>query len=71
MPSGVRTDSRRKPLSSSNLYLIDFDVKMEVEMDKVGDLLVPKFLRYKGNFKVIFKKRERGEFTATLFDFKK
>lgn len=49
----------------------DFDVKMEVEMTKFGDLLVPKFLRYKGNFKVIFKNRERGEFTATLFDFKK
>ncbi|WP_153799630.1 hypothetical protein [Foetidibacter luteolus] len=49
----------------------DFDVKMEVEMDKAGDLLVPKFLRYKGNFKVIFKGRERGEFTATLFDYKK
>ncbi|MGN6615589.1 MAG: hypothetical protein ACTHJ5_00310 [Ilyomonas sp.] len=49
----------------------DFDVKMEVEMTKFDDLLVPKFLRYKGNFKVIFKKRERGEFTATLFDYKK
>jgi hypothetical protein len=49
----------------------DFDVQMQVEMAKFDELLVPKFLRYKGNFKVIFKKRERGEFTATLFDFKK
>lgn len=29
MPGGVETDSRRKPFSSSNLYLIDFDVKMD------------------------------------------
>jgi hypothetical protein len=49
----------------------DFAVNMEVEMTKIEDLLVPKILRYKGNFAVIFKKRERGEFTATLFDFKK
>lgn len=49
----------------------DFDVQINVEMTKFEDMLVPKFLRYKGNFKVIFKKRERGEFTATLFDYKK
>ncbi len=49
----------------------DFDVNMEVEMGKTGGLLVPITMRYKGNFSVVFKKRERGEFTATLFDFKK
>lgn len=49
----------------------DFDVNMEVEMTRVGDLLVPKILRYKGNWDVIFKKRERAVFTATLFDFRK
>lgn len=47
----------------------DFDVHMEVEMTKVGELLVPKLLRYIGNWDVAFKKRERGVFTATLFDF--
>jgi len=47
----------------------DFDVNMQVEMTRIGDLLVPKTLRYKGDFAAIFKKRERGEFTATLFDF--
>lgn len=51
--------------------IYDFDVSMEVEMTHVDDLLVPQTLRYKGNFAVVFKKRERGEFTATLFDFKK
>jgi len=49
----------------------DFDVQMQVEMTKVGDLLVPALLRYTGNWKAIFKKRERGIFTATLFDFVK
>ncbi|MGN6194414.1 MAG: hypothetical protein ACTHOB_05715 [Ginsengibacter sp.] len=47
----------------------DFDVDMHVEMSKVGNLLVPSVLRYNGNWKAIFKKRERGIFTATLFDF--
>lgn len=49
----------------------DFDVSMEVEMTRIGDLLVPKVLRYKGNWDVVFKKRERAIFTATLFDFRK
>ena len=46
-----------------------FDVHMEVEMTKFKDLLVPKVLRYNGTWDVVFKKRERGAFTATLFDF--
>ncbi|MDQ6904563.1 MAG: hypothetical protein M3139_16345 [Bacteroidota bacterium] len=51
--------------------VFDFDVRMEVEMTKVGNLLVPAVLRYNGNWKAIFKKREHGVFTATLFDFVK
>ena len=47
----------------------DFDVHMEVEMTKFGNYLVPKMLRYIGNWDVVLKKRERGIFTATLFDF--
>lgn len=49
----------------------DFDVNMQVQMTKVGNLLVPSLLKYNGNWKAIFKKRERGVFTATLFDFVK
>lgn len=49
----------------------DFNVQMQVEMTKVGKLLVPSLIRYVGNWKAIFKKRERGIFTATLFDFNK
>jgi hypothetical protein len=47
----------------------DFDVHMEVQMTKFGNYLVPRLLRYIGNWDVILKKRERGFFTATLFDF--
>jgi len=53
---------------SAGVY--DFNVHMEVQMTKFGEYLVPKILRYKGNWDVMFKKRERGTFTATLFDFR-
>ncbi|MFZ9387215.1 MAG: hypothetical protein ACO25B_04985 [Chitinophagaceae bacterium] len=48
----------------------DFDVHMEVQMTHYGNYLVPRLLRYIGNWDVIMKKRERGLFTATLFDFR-
>jgi hypothetical protein len=52
---------------SAGVY--DFKVRMEVEMIHHGPYLVPALLRYNGNWDVAFKKRERGVFTATLFDF--
>lgn len=61
----------RKYSLSYDAGVYDFNVEMETEMTKVGDLLVPSVLRYNGNWKAIFKKRERGIFTATLFDFQK
>ena len=48
----------------------DFKVQMEVVLSKFGEYLVPTLIRYNGNWKAIFKSRERGIFTATLFDFK-
>ena len=48
----------------------DFKVQMEVQMTHANGLLVPALIRYNGNWKAIFKKREKGIFTATLFDFK-
>jgi hypothetical protein len=48
----------------------DFNVQMEVVMTRAGEYLVPNLIRYTGNWKAIFKPRERGVFTATLFDFK-
>jgi hypothetical protein len=55
---------------SYNAGVYDFDVHMEVQLTKFNNILVPKLLRYKGDWKVFTKKRERGAFTATLFDFK-
>jgi hypothetical protein len=49
----------------------DFNVAMEVEMTYFNGQLVPRTLRYKGNWDVLLKKREIGLFTATLFDFNK
>ncbi|MGV3657886.1 MAG: hypothetical protein ACO1NX_08020 [Chitinophagaceae bacterium] len=54
---------------SAGVY--DFDVQMEVEMTHFNGLLVPQVLRYKGNWDVAVKKRERGIFTATLSGFNK
>ena len=54
---------------SYNAGVYDFDVHMEVQMTKIGNYLVPRILRYIGDWDVVFKKRERGFFTATLFDF--
>ncbi|WP_242674886.1 hypothetical protein [Niastella populi] len=56
---------------SYNAGVYDFDVSMEVELTKLGNYLVPKVLRYNGNWDVVMKKRERCVFTATLFDFSK
>ncbi len=53
---------------SATVY--DFEVRMEVEITKVGKLLVPNLIRYYGSWKALFKDRERGVFTATLNDFK-
>jgi hypothetical protein len=48
----------------------DFNVHMEVQMTHFENYLVPKTLSYNGTWDVVFKKRERGVFTATLFDFR-
>lgn len=55
---------------SYSAAIYDFKVQMEVVMTKYGDYLVPSLIKYNGNWKAIFKPRERGVFTATLFDFK-
>lgn len=47
----------------------DFKVRMEVELGYIGNLLVPQVIKYNGNWKAIFKPRERGVFTAVLSDF--
>jgi hypothetical protein len=56
---------------SYNAGVYDFKVQVEAELKRFGDYLVPTVLRYDGDWDVMFKKRERGIFTATLFDFQK
>ncbi|MFM2359955.1 MAG: hypothetical protein RLY16_1948 [Bacteroidota bacterium] len=53
---------------SAGVY--DFDVTMEVQLTHAAGLLVPSLIRYTGNWKALFKRRENGVFTATLYDFK-
>ena len=55
---------------SYDAAVYDFNVTMEVVMSRFGEFLVPSLIRYNGNWKAVFKPRERGVFTATLFDFK-
>ncbi len=52
-----------------NAAVYDFKVQMEIVMTKFGAYRVPSLIRYIGNWKAIFKPRERGIFTATLFDY--
>ena len=59
----------RKYSLSYDAGVYDFKVQMEVQMTKFGELTVPSLIRYIGNWKAITKKRERGVFTATLYDF--
>lgn len=47
----------------------DFDVTMNVKMTRVGNLLVPSFISYNGNWKIMTRKREKGIFIANLSDF--
>ena len=80
--SGVVIDNMTTWFNSSTMEIVarnydlsydagvyDFDVHMEVQMMQFGDLIVPSTLRYFGTWDVALKKRERGAFTATLFDF--
>jgi hypothetical protein len=62
---------KRKYDLSYDAGVYDFDVQIEAEVKKFGEYLVPTTMRYTGEWNVMFKKRERAIFTATLFDFKK
>jgi hypothetical protein len=69
-PKTLEIIARNYDLSySAGVY--DFDVNMEVQMTHFGSYLVPQLIRYNGNWDVAFKKREKGVFTATLFDFRR
>lgn len=62
---------KREYSLSYNTGVYSFNVRMEAELTMFRGLLVPHVLRYNGTWNVVFKKRESGVFTATLFGFKK
>ena len=53
---------------SYNAGVYSFDVNMQVEMMRAGKYLIPRLIRYNGMWDVVFKKKEKGVFTATIFD---
>ena len=46
-----------------------FHVSMDVELERWRGYLLPRVIRYVGNWGVLFRQREDCVFTATLFDF--
>lgn len=54
---------------SYNAGFYDFSVDIEAELMRFKNWVVPSVLRYVGNWDIPLKDRERGVFTATLYDF--
>ena len=54
---------------SYNAWVFDFDVHMQVKMTHFNGLMVPSFIKYKGDWKVPFHKRENAVFTARFHNF--
>jgi hypothetical protein len=59
----------RDYLLSYNAWVFDFDVHMQVQMSHFDDLLVPAVIKYNGDWKVPFHKREHAVFTAKFHNF--
>ncbi|MRG45992.1 hypothetical protein GFS24_12760 [Chitinophaga sp. SYP-B3965] len=61
----------RKYSLSYKTMVFDFNVRMNVQMTKKDDLLLPALITYSGTWNVPFKKRETADFTAKFTDFGK
>jgi hypothetical protein len=66
-PNSLEVRARSYSMSY-NAGVYDFDVSFEVELTHAAGLLIPALIRYNGNWDLPFRKRERGVFTATIFD---
>lgn len=64
-PSDYSIISRDYSLSYDALGY-DFDVVMHVDLKQIGKELLPGFISYKGNWKVVTQSRERVNFTASF-----
>jgi hypothetical protein len=49
--------------------LYQFDVRMEIRLEKIKDLYFPTFISYDGEWNIPTKKREIAKFKAEFFDF--
>ena len=49
--------------------LFDFDIKMKIELIKIGDLYVPEYLEYDGFWDIPMKKPEISKFHARFYDY--
>jgi hypothetical protein len=54
---------------SYDAIFYDFKVDMEVQIKNINGVNLPYLIRYNGDWKAVTKKRERGIFTATLYNF--
>lgn len=61
----------RKYSLSYKTMVFDFKVRMNVQMTKAGDLLLPALITYSGTWNVPFKKRETADFTAKFTAFER
>ncbi len=46
--------------------IVDFDVKMKVELQQLEGLYIPKYIQYNGNWKVPLQKREHAKFSIAV-----
>ncbi|SIO06948.1 hypothetical protein [Chitinophaga niabensis] len=60
----------RKYSLSYKTMIFDFNVRMNVQMTKKDDLLLPALITYSGTWNVPLKKRETADFTAKFTEFK-
>lgn len=56
---------------SYNTWVFDFDVHMEVQMSHFDGLMIPAVIKYNGDWKVPFHKREHAIFTTRFHHFTK
>lgn len=49
--------------------LFDFDIHIEIELKKLGDLYVPELMKYRGWWNVPTKKKEICHFTTRFYDY--
>lgn len=59
----------RDYLLSYNAWVFDFDVHMQVQMTHFNGLMVPAVIKYNGDWKVPFHKREHAIFTTRFHNF--